>query len=150
MFFLNNQRSNLLNIVVVVAGVWSLGGDVRVAVRRALLLACRSVGSPPPRTVWYHNHNIITHHPRFTRNKDDSLLIKSRYPHSCFLPNGVILIYVSGHVIMVYAIRQLQSGAVKRQNPRLWSIVMCYLCSLSRKYLTVRSKSLHYCGPQCS
>ncbi|CAH0714939.1 unnamed protein product, partial [Brenthis ino] len=61
----------------VVAGVWSLGGAVAVAVRRALPLACRSVGAPPPRTVWYHNHNIITHHPRFTRNKDDSLLIKS-------------------------------------------------------------------------
>ncbi|KAL4716781.1 hypothetical protein ACJJTC_001937, partial [Scirpophaga incertulas] len=61
----------------VVAGVSSLGGEVTVAVRNSLLLECKSVGSPPPRTVWYHNQNIITHHPRFTRNRDDSLLIKS-------------------------------------------------------------------------
>ncbi|XP_053620257.1 cell adhesion molecule Dscam2-like [Plodia interpunctella] len=61
----------------VVAGVASLSGEVTVAVRNSLLLECRSVGSPPPRTVWYHNQNIITHHPRFTRNNDDSLLIKS-------------------------------------------------------------------------
>ncbi|XP_052751034.1 cell adhesion molecule Dscam2-like [Galleria mellonella] len=61
----------------VVAGVASLGGEVTVAVRNSLLLECKSVGSPPPRTVWYHNQNIITHHPRFTRNRDDSLLIKS-------------------------------------------------------------------------
>ncbi|KAI8423609.1 hypothetical protein MSG28_012677 [Choristoneura fumiferana] len=61
----------------VVAGVASLGGEVSVAVRNSLLLECRSVGAPPPRTVWYHNQNIITHHPRFTRNRDDSLLIKS-------------------------------------------------------------------------
>ncbi|CAG9792423.1 unnamed protein product [Diatraea saccharalis] len=60
-----------------VAGVASLGGEVTVAVRNSLLLECKSVGSPPPRTVWYHNQNIITHHPRFTRNRDDSLLIKS-------------------------------------------------------------------------
>lgn len=63
----------------VVAGVASLGGEVTVAVRNSLLLECKSVGSPPPRTVWYHNQNIITHHPRFTRNRDDSLLIKSKY-----------------------------------------------------------------------
>jgi hypothetical protein len=62
----------------VVAGVASLGGEVTVAVRNSLLLECKSVGSPPPRTVWYHNQNIITHHPRFTRNRDDSLLIKSK------------------------------------------------------------------------
>ncbi|KAJ0171775.1 hypothetical protein K1T71_012538 [Dendrolimus kikuchii] len=61
----------------VVAGVASLSGEITVAVRNSLLLECRSVGSPPPRTVWYHNQNIITHHPRFTRNRDDSLLIKS-------------------------------------------------------------------------
>ncbi|XP_028035363.1 Down syndrome cell adhesion molecule-like protein Dscam2 [Bombyx mandarina] len=61
----------------VVAGVASLGGEITVAVRNSLLLECKSVGSPPPRKVWYHNQNIITHHPRFTRNRDDSLLIKS-------------------------------------------------------------------------
>ncbi|KPJ00029.1 Down syndrome cell adhesion molecule-like protein CG42256 [Papilio xuthus] len=61
----------------VVAGVSSLGGAVWAGVGRSLLLACACVGSPPPRTVWYHNHNIITHHPRFTRNHDDSLLINN-------------------------------------------------------------------------
>ncbi|XP_047519223.1 Down syndrome cell adhesion molecule-like protein Dscam2 [Pieris napi] len=61
----------------VVAGVSSLGGEVVVPVRGSLVLACKSVGVPPPRTVWYHNHYIITHHPRYTRNKDDSLLIKN-------------------------------------------------------------------------
>ncbi|XP_038218220.1 Down syndrome cell adhesion molecule-like protein Dscam2 [Zerene cesonia] len=61
----------------VVAGVASLGGEVVVPVRGSLVLSCRSVGVPPPRTVWYHNHYIITHHPRYTRNKDDSLLIKN-------------------------------------------------------------------------
>ncbi|CAG5030988.1 unnamed protein product [Parnassius apollo] len=61
----------------VVAGVSSLGGPVSVGVGSSLLLACACAGSPPPRTVWYHNNNIITHHPRFTRNHDDSLLINN-------------------------------------------------------------------------
>ncbi|XP_073961096.1 cell adhesion molecule Dscam2-like isoform X2 [Choristoneura fumiferana] len=61
----------------VVAGVASLGGTVSVGVGRSLLLACACAGAPAPRTVWYHNHNIITHHPRFTRNHDDSLLINN-------------------------------------------------------------------------
>ncbi|CAG9792462.1 unnamed protein product [Diatraea saccharalis] len=61
----------------VVAGVASLGGPVSVGVGNSLLLVCQCVGTPPPRTVWYHNHNIITHHPRFTRNHDDSLLINN-------------------------------------------------------------------------
>ncbi|XP_045762369.1 Down syndrome cell adhesion molecule-like protein Dscam2 isoform X1 [Maniola jurtina] len=61
----------------VVAGVASLGGAVSVGVGSSLLLVCQCVGSPPPRTVWYHKHNIITHHPRFTRNHDDSLLINN-------------------------------------------------------------------------
>ncbi|XP_060807714.1 cell adhesion molecule Dscam2 [Amyelois transitella] len=61
----------------VVAGVASLGGPVSVGVGSSLLLVCQCVGSPPPRTVWYHKHNIITHHPRFTRNHDDSLLINN-------------------------------------------------------------------------
>lgn len=68
----------IIFLYVVVAGVASLSGEITVAVRNSLLLECRSVGSPPPRTVWYHNQNIITHHPRFTRNRDDSLLIKSK------------------------------------------------------------------------
>ncbi|KAG6461797.1 hypothetical protein O3G_MSEX012863, partial [Manduca sexta] len=61
----------------VVAGVASLGGPVSVGVGRSVLLVCQCVGAPPPRTVWYHQHNIITHHPRFTRNHDDSLLINN-------------------------------------------------------------------------
>ncbi|XP_038217931.1 Down syndrome cell adhesion molecule-like protein Dscam2 [Zerene cesonia] len=61
----------------VVAGVSSLGGAISVGVGSSLLLACACVGSPAARTVWYHNHNIITHHPRFTRNHDDSLLINN-------------------------------------------------------------------------
>ncbi|XP_072946504.1 cell adhesion molecule Dscam2-like [Epargyreus clarus] len=61
----------------VVAGVASLGGPVSAGVGSSLLLVCQCVGAPPPRTVWYHKHNIITHHPRFTRNHDDSLLINN-------------------------------------------------------------------------
>ncbi|CAG9568530.1 unnamed protein product [Danaus chrysippus] len=61
----------------VVAGVASLGGTISVGVGSSLLLVCQCVGVPPPRTVWYHKHNIITHHPRFTRNHDDSLLINN-------------------------------------------------------------------------
>ncbi|XP_046972753.1 Down syndrome cell adhesion molecule-like protein Dscam2 [Vanessa cardui] len=61
----------------VVAGVSSLGGAVSAGEGRSLLLVCQCVGVPPPRTVWYHKHNIITHHPRFTRNHDDSLLINN-------------------------------------------------------------------------
>lgn len=72
-----SRRVTTTNSPRVVAGVASLGGEITVAVRNSLLLECHSVGIPPPRTVWYHNQNIITHHPRFTRNKDDSLLIKS-------------------------------------------------------------------------
>lgn len=66
-------------ILLVVAGVASLGGTVPVAVRSSLLMECLSVGYPPPRTVWYHKQNIITHHPRYTRNNNDSLLINSKY-----------------------------------------------------------------------
>ncbi|KAJ2944867.1 hypothetical protein O0L34_g1758 [Tuta absoluta] len=72
--------SNRVHIEVhhkVVAGVSSLGGPISVGVGSSLLLVCQCVGVPPPRTVWYHKHNIITHHPRFTRNHDDSLLINN-------------------------------------------------------------------------
>ncbi|XP_045455086.1 Down syndrome cell adhesion molecule-like protein Dscam2 [Melitaea cinxia] len=61
----------------VVAGVASLGGPISAGEGSSLLLVCQCVGAPPPRTVWYHKHNIITHHPRFTRNHDDSLLINN-------------------------------------------------------------------------
>ncbi|XP_069355556.1 cell adhesion molecule Dscam2-like isoform X2 [Maniola hyperantus] len=109
----------------VVAGVWSLGGDVRVAVRRALLLACRSVGSPPPRTVWYHNHNIITHHPRFTRNKDDSLLIKSidqslSGNYTCLAKN----LYGSDSVVYSVKVLPLPDPPSLRATPYKDSIVV--------------------------
>ncbi|XP_050676215.1 cell adhesion molecule Dscam2-like [Leptidea sinapis] len=64
----------------VVAGVSSLGGTVTAGVGSSLLLHCECVGSPTARTVWYHNHILITHHPRFTRNHDDSLLINNIDP----------------------------------------------------------------------
>nr|XP_032521921.1 Down syndrome cell adhesion molecule-like protein Dscam2 [Danaus plexippus plexippus] len=72
--------SNRIHVEVtsrVVAGISSLSSWVSTGVGRSLLLSCPCSGSPPPRTVWYHNHNIITHHPRFTRNHDDSLLINN-------------------------------------------------------------------------
>ncbi|XP_012553148.3 cell adhesion molecule Dscam2 [Bombyx mori] len=61
----------------VVAGVSSLGGWVAVGAGSSVLLACACVGVPAPRTVWYRHHHIITHHPRYTRNHDDSLLINN-------------------------------------------------------------------------
>ncbi|XP_041972566.1 Down syndrome cell adhesion molecule-like protein Dscam2 [Aricia agestis] len=59
----------------VVAGVWSLGGRVWAGAGGSLRLACAGAGSPPPRALWYHDHNIITHHPRFTRQQDGGLLV---------------------------------------------------------------------------
>lgn len=60
------------------AGVASLGGDIWTGIGKNLLLECYAVGSPQPRTVWYHNSQVITHHLRFKLNKDDSLLIDSK------------------------------------------------------------------------
>ncbi|KPJ09867.1 Down syndrome cell adhesion molecule-like protein CG42256 [Papilio machaon] len=71
----------------VVAGVSSLGGAVWAGVGRSLLLSCACVGSPPPRTVWYHNHNIITHHPRFTRNHDDNIDQSLSGNYTCLAKN---------------------------------------------------------------
>ncbi|XP_026497731.2 cell adhesion molecule Dscam2-like [Vanessa tameamea] len=109
----------------VVAGVWSLGGEVRVSVRRALPLSCRSVGAPPPRTVWYHNHNIITHHPRFTRNKDDSLLIKSidqslSGNYTCLAKN----LYGSDSVVYSVKVLPLPDPPSLRATPYKDSIVV--------------------------
>nr|XP_021209307.1 Down syndrome cell adhesion molecule-like protein Dscam2 isoform X1 [Bombyx mori] len=61
----------------VVAGVSSLGGVVSAGAGSSVLLGCACVGTPAPRTVWYRHHHIITHHPRYTRNHDDSLLINN-------------------------------------------------------------------------
>ncbi|XP_045454942.1 Down syndrome cell adhesion molecule-like protein Dscam2 [Melitaea cinxia] len=109
----------------VVAGVWSLGGAVTAAVRRALLLACRSVGAPPPRTVWYHNHNIITHHPRFTRNHDDSLLINSidqslSGNYTCLAKN----LYGSDSVVYTVKVLPLPDPPILRATPYKDSIVV--------------------------
>ncbi|KAF9423658.1 hypothetical protein HW555_000984 [Spodoptera exigua] len=102
----------------VVAGVASLGGEITVAVRNSLLLECRSVGSPPPRTVWYHNQNIITHHPRFTRNRDDSLLIKSidqslSGNYTCLAKN----LYGSDSVVFTVKVLPLPDPPTLRATP---------------------------------
>ncbi|CAG4944890.1 unnamed protein product, partial [Parnassius apollo] len=109
----------------VVAGVASLGGDVTVAVRNSLLLECKSVGSPPPRTVWYHNQNIITHHPRFTRNRDDSLLIKSidqslSGNYTCLAKN----LYGSDSVVYTVRVLPLPDPPTLRATPYKDSIVV--------------------------
>ncbi|KPJ15639.1 Down syndrome cell adhesion molecule-like protein CG42256, partial [Papilio machaon] len=109
----------------VVAGVASLGGEVTVAVRNSLLLECKSVGSPPPRTVWYHNQNIITHHPRFTRNRDDSLLIKSidqalSGNYTCLAKN----LYGSDSVVYSVRVLPLPDPPALRTTPYKDSIVV--------------------------
>ncbi|XP_072946395.1 cell adhesion molecule Dscam2-like [Epargyreus clarus] len=109
----------------VVAGVASLGGEVTVAVRNSLLLECKSVGSPPPRTVWYHNQNIITHHPRFTRNRDDSLLIKSIDQalggnYTCLAKN----LYGSDSVVYTVRVLPLPDPPSLRATPYKDSIVV--------------------------
>ncbi|XP_049880957.1 Down syndrome cell adhesion molecule-like protein Dscam2 [Pectinophora gossypiella] len=109
----------------VVAGVASLGGEVTVAVRNSLLLECISVGSPPPRTVWYHNQNIITHHPRFTRNRDDSLLIKSidqslSGNYTCLAKN----LYGSDSVVYSVKVLPLPDPPSLRATPYKDSIVV--------------------------
>ncbi|CAH0598254.1 unnamed protein product [Chrysodeixis includens] len=102
----------------VVAGVASLGGEITVAVRNSLLLECKSVGSPPPRTVWYHNQNIITHHPRFTRHRDDSLLIKSidqslSGNYTCLAKN----LYGSDSVVFTVKVLPLPDPPTLRATP---------------------------------
>ncbi|XP_045540095.1 Down syndrome cell adhesion molecule-like protein Dscam2 [Papilio machaon] len=109
----------------VVAGVASLGGLVSVGVGSSLLLSCACVGSPPPRTVWYHNHNIITHHPRFTRNHDDSLLINNIDQslggnYTCLAKN----LYGSDSVEYVVTVLPLPDAPVLRATPYKDSILV--------------------------
>ncbi|XP_052752723.1 cell adhesion molecule Dscam2-like [Galleria mellonella] len=109
----------------VVAGVASLGGTVSVGVGSSLLLVCHCVGSPPPRTVWYHKHNIITHHPRFTRNHDDSLLINNidqslSGNYSCLAKN----LYGSDSVEYMVIVLPLPEAPVLRATPYKDSILV--------------------------
>lgn len=107
-----SKRSSLVFPHPVVAGVASLGGEVSVAVRNSLLLDCKSVGSPPPRTVWYHNQNIITHHPRFTRNRDDSLLIKSEYFVTGRL--NIFMFFYTLRIIFAKVVNEAERGWLRR------------------------------------
>lgn len=92
------KKIHKTSIFLVVAGVASLGGTIAVGVGSSLLLVCHCVGIPPPRTVWYHKHNIITHHPRFTRNHDDSLLINSNVFLDLFMYIVKGFFYLKYHV----------------------------------------------------
>lgn len=65
-------------MLLVSAGVISLGGKVLFSAGTSPRLWCNAVGSPQPRVVWYHNNKVITHHLSFSLNSDDSLLIHSK------------------------------------------------------------------------
>ncbi|XP_072946516.1 cell adhesion molecule Dscam2-like [Epargyreus clarus] len=109
----------------VVAGVASLGGTVSVGVGSSLLLVCQCVGAPPPRTVWYHKHNIITHHPRFTRNHDDSLLINNidqslSGNYTCLAKN----LYGSDQVEYTVIVLPLPEAPILRATPYKDSILV--------------------------
>ncbi|XP_045506912.1 Down syndrome cell adhesion molecule-like protein Dscam2 [Colias croceus] len=109
----------------VVAGVSSLGGTVSVGAGSSLLLRCACVGSPAARTVWYHNHNIITHHPRFTRNHDDTLLINNideslSGNYTCLAKN----LYGSDSVKYTVVVQPLPDSPILRATPYKDSILV--------------------------
>ncbi|KAJ0171731.1 hypothetical protein K1T71_012494 [Dendrolimus kikuchii] len=122
-----------------VAGVASLGGTISVGVGSSVLLVCSCVGSPPPRTVWYHNHNIITHHPRFTRNHDDSLLINNidqslSGNYTCLAKN----LYGSDSVEYTVTVLPLPEAPVLRATPYKDSI----LVEWEQPYYSISNRSV--------
>ncbi|CAK1547627.1 unnamed protein product [Leptosia nina] len=123
----------------VVAGVSSLGGTISVGAGSSLLLRCECVGSPAARTVWYHNHNIITHHPRFTRNHDDTLLINNideslSGNYTCLAKN----LYGSDSVKYTVVVQPLPDSPELRATPYKDSI----LVEWEQPHYTMMNKTL--------